>query len=147
MLFRSLLPIEYKMNQSYERFIRDLSEGPIDIDPESPRIKASYEDSKAQAKNKFDEVQQRIKENDEQIKNLEKQIEDFKKQQAEILKKVNKEVTVPTYHSTFNAKPEELLDWNSTQQSDLVSKVFEKFGIKLDNKFVKKEIEIGRAHV
>lgn len=38
-------------------------------------------------------------------------------------------VKIPTYHSTFKAKVEELLDWNATKQSDLVNSAFKKLGI------------------
>ena len=41
----------------------------------------------------------------------------------------NSPVKVPTYHSTIEAKPEEILDWDSTKQSDFVKNVFKKLGV------------------
>jgi len=44
-------------------------------------------------------------------------------------KEIDVETRAATYHSTLKAKPDELIDWNSTQQSDLVNKAFESLGI------------------
>jgi hypothetical protein len=40
-----------------------------------------------------------------------------------------RDTKVPTYHSSLDAKPEQLLDWNSTKQSGLVNRAFEALGI------------------
>jgi hypothetical protein len=50
-------------------------------------------------------------------------------------KEVDAETKAATYHSTLKAKPDELVDWNSTQQSDLVNKAFKDLGADIvDNK-------------
>jgi len=40
-----------------------------------------------------------------------------------------KETKVPTYHSTIEAHPDELLDWNSNKQSNLIKEAFETLGV------------------
>jgi hypothetical protein len=53
--------------------------------------------------------------------------------------KGGKESKSPAYHGVLKVEPHELLDWNATQQSDLVNKAFETLGIKTKK-------EIGPEH-
>jgi len=50
-------------------------------------------------------------------------------------------IKVPTYHSSIKATSDELLDWNSTNQSDIVKKAFKNLGIETDISVSKKEID------
>lgn len=49
--------------------------------------------------------------------------------QKDLLDKLKETVKATVYHSTLRVKPEELIDWDNAKQSDLVKKVFSKFGI------------------
>jgi hypothetical protein len=65
--------------------------------------------------------------------------------EAEI-EQLAEEIKVPTYHSSIKATSDELLDWNSTQQSDFVTSAFKNLGIESANNLDKAtELKINQA--
>ena len=88
---------------------------------------------------------------------LEKQLnEDYRLAKEDVLniefelefkrKQLKEKVKVPTYHSSIKATSDELLDWNSNQQSKLVSDAFKNLGIESANKLDKTtELKINQA--
>jgi hypothetical protein len=76
---------------------------------------SDYHDKLAKLRKEFVEINKKYQQYDDAITSLNKDID--------------VETKTATYHSTLKAKPEELLDWNSKDQSALVTKAFKELGV------------------
>jgi hypothetical protein len=98
-------------------------------------------------------AKRRIAEQEAKIKQLEEDYlvakEESQKKAYEVeftLEELAQEIKVPTYHSSIKATSDELLDWDSNQQSELVNNAFKTLGIKPANNIdTATELKINQA--
>ena len=81
------------------------------------------------ARRKIQELEIKEKQLNENYRNAKEDVLNFEDELRFERKQLTEKVKVPTYHSSIKATSDELLDWNSTTQSNLVYKAFEKLGI------------------
>ena len=124
---------QYEASRTFDDYINDANEWYERLDPNSQEAKLEYKEHIEARKQELDEaLKEETKLKDALSKSVSKSIAANDKLEA-FYKKIDEQTKASTYHFTLEAKPEELIDWNSTTQSKLVSKAFDKLGIDKDN--------------
>jgi hypothetical protein len=126
-----LAEAQYYTRRSFEDYVKDRNEWYDAVDPADPATRMAYEQDIATAQRRLTPLKEIQRELREKVDDLEADSARLYAEQEAIVTKANKEAKIPTYHSTFKTKPEELLDWDASKQSNFVNSVFEKFGVEV----------------
>ena len=127
-----LAKAEYEARRTYEQYVQDVYDWHPDVDATDPMVRKMYEREIALSKQALENVKQKEKTLEKVVNDRKIQAEQAAKEFSDLQTEVTNATKAATYHSTIKAKPEELLDWNATKQSNLVNNVFEKLGVELE---------------
>ena len=98
-------------------------------------------------------AKRKIQEQEAEVEQLEEELLVAKEESNEkdyefeaTVEELTQKIKVPTYHSSIKASSEELLDWDSKNQSDLVTSAFKNLGVESANNLDKTtELKINQA--
>ena len=128
-----LAEAQYYTRRSFEDYVKDKNEYYDAVDPADPATRMAYEQDIATAQRRLTPLKEIQRDLQYKVDQLEADNTRLSAEWKSIVDEAEKHSKIPTYHSTFKAKPEELIDWDATKQSSFVNSVFEKFGIKTES--------------
>ena len=120
---------QYEASRTFDDYIKDANEWYERLDPNSQEAKLEYKKHIEARKQELDEVLKEQTKLEDNLYDAQEKLDAVTNKFEAFHKKIDEQTKASTYHFTLEAKPEELIDWNSTTQSKLVKKAFDKLGI------------------
>ena len=130
---------EYDATRTYKSFVDEINATPnrAEANPNNPEIRKQYDAFIDNAKQIYKYALEHEAKLKDEVKKAFDAEDKASKEWSAFKVDIEKKVTVPTYHMTLEAKPEELLDWDAHKQSGKVRGAFKNLGIEDDRLILK----------